>query len=276
MTARPKLSDVAISKIQIFISRERGEEGFSDLVNSIKNHGLIIPITIQKKGKRKYRLLKGQGRLLAHKKLDLKQIKSFVYEENEITDQNAIEHWLIENKVRLKLAASEKARLIALEIKTGESLENVAKRYGVSTNTGKQYVDTYNKTSQKVLDMTDDKKLTFSHVRAISSQVEDDKEQEAAAEVVKSEGFSTSDAFIVANLIKDLKKSKTMQNKKVSVSDIRSGLRAMNSDLKKFKSRERVLRNRANILAINAKIILDDIKILDAIKDANIDIVNVK
>ena len=95
-------------------------------------------------------------------------------------------------------------------------------------------------------------------------------------QVVKSEGFSTSDAFIVANLIKDLKKSKTMQNKKVSVSDIRSGLRAMNSDLKKFKSRERVLRNRANILAINAKIILDDIKILDAIKDANIDIVNVK
>ena len=68
MTARPKLSDVAISKIQIFISRERGEEGFSDLVNSIKNHGLIIPITIQKKGKRKYRLLKGQERLLAHKK----------------------------------------------------------------------------------------------------------------------------------------------------------------------------------------------------------------
>ena len=101
------------------------EESLKELTTSIKNIGVIQPITVRKIKKNSYQLISGERRLKACKKLELKNIPAYIRTAN---DQESLEMALIENIHRQDLDAVEIAmsykRLIDEINLTQEELSN--------------------------------------------------------------------------------------------------------------------------------------------------------
>jgi len=82
------------------------ESALNDLAESIKQHGIIQPLVVTKKGDR-YELIAGERRLRSAKILNLKEVPVIVREEKE---QKKLEIALIENLQRENLNPLETAR----------------------------------------------------------------------------------------------------------------------------------------------------------------------
>lgn len=82
------------------------ESALNDLAESIKQHGIIQPLTVTKKGDR-FELIAGERRLRSAKLLNLKEVPVIVREEKE---QKKLEIALIENLQREDLNPLEAAR----------------------------------------------------------------------------------------------------------------------------------------------------------------------
>lgn len=76
------------------------EESLEELANSIKQLGIIQPITVRRIKAGKYQLISGERRLRASKKAGLKKIPAFVRDAN---DQEMLEFALVENIQRENL-----------------------------------------------------------------------------------------------------------------------------------------------------------------------------
>src|SRR5262245_5374812 len=98
---------VPIARIKVIDrTRKHPEEKIHELQDSIKQLGLLHPITIDSN----YKLLAGERRLLAHKNMGLTAIKCIMQEDSENKDQK----WYIEldeNVKRLDLTWYERAQL---------------------------------------------------------------------------------------------------------------------------------------------------------------------
>ena len=112
--AKFKEGEIQISKINHFIRRERNQEGFKNLVKSIQNYGLLIPVTVLEEKDGLYLLIKGEGRVNAHKALQRATIKAFIFDSKDWDDKNKIVDWLVENKMRQQLSSFDKAQLLKL------------------------------------------------------------------------------------------------------------------------------------------------------------------
>jgi ParB family chromosome partitioning protein len=82
------------------------ENALSELAESIKNQGVIQPVTVRKMGYDKYQLISGERRLRASKMAGLKTIPVFIRVAN---DEQMLEMALIENIHRENLNAIEVA-----------------------------------------------------------------------------------------------------------------------------------------------------------------------
>lgn len=82
------------------------ESALNDLAESIKQHGIIQPLVVTKKGDR-YELIAGERRLRSAKLLNLEEVPVIVREEK---DQKKLEIALIENLQRENLNPLETAR----------------------------------------------------------------------------------------------------------------------------------------------------------------------
>ncbi|MCH7524506.1 MAG: ParB/RepB/Spo0J family partition protein [Bacteroidetes bacterium] len=80
------------------------EESLRELASSIKELGVIQPITVRKTGFNTYQLVSGERRLRASKFIDLKTIPSYIRIAN---DQEMLEMALVENIQRQDLDAIE-------------------------------------------------------------------------------------------------------------------------------------------------------------------------
>lgn len=76
------------------------EEGILELAHSIKELGIIQPITVRKIGFQSYQLISGERRLRAAKKLEMASIPAFIRIAN---DQESLEMALVENIQRRDL-----------------------------------------------------------------------------------------------------------------------------------------------------------------------------
>lgn len=128
--------------VQIFVSRDRDQEKFKRMVQSIKEMGQQEPIEIvsledrpkEKKvrpegGHYKWGLVAGQGRLTACAKLG---IKCWAVEKKG-TDAERVGRFLSENLNRDALPWHDKARLVVEELKRGTSVKQAAKKFHVTT-----------------------------------------------------------------------------------------------------------------------------------------------
>jgi ParB family chromosome partitioning protein len=112
------------------------EEMLRELAESIKNQGVIQPVTVRKMGREHYQLIAGERRLKASKLAGLKTIPAFIRVAN---DEQMLEMALIENIHRQNLNAIEVAisykRLIEECDLTQEQLsEKVGKNRTTITN----------------------------------------------------------------------------------------------------------------------------------------------
>lgn len=138
-TNTPVSNEVAINEIEANPFQPRihfDEESLHDLATSIKELGIIQPITLRKLDDRKYQIIAGERRFRAAKLAGLTTIPSFV---REVGDETMLEMALVENIQREDLDAIEIAlsyqRLIDECNLTQETLsEKVGKKRSTISN----------------------------------------------------------------------------------------------------------------------------------------------
>ena len=138
-----KVGVVAIPINQIATNPYQPRSNFSDenigeLAESIKNLGIVQPITVRKVDNDKFQLIAGERRLRASKKIGLKTIPSFIKNSNE---EEMLEIALVENIQRKDLDPIE----IALSVKRliGElslTQEQLSKKLGKKRSTISNYI----------------------------------------------------------------------------------------------------------------------------------------
>jgi ParB family chromosome partitioning protein len=133
------VANIEISKIETnpFQPRTTFEEtALNELAGSIKEHGIIQPITVRKLGYDKYQLISGERRFRASQLAGLKSVPAYIRIAN---DQAMLEMALVENIQRENLDAIEVAisykRLIDECSLTQEQLsQKVSKQRSTITN----------------------------------------------------------------------------------------------------------------------------------------------
>ena len=90
-------SEIEISKIKLNPYQPRStfkREKLDELITSIKNIGLVQPITINQTSKNNFQLISGERRLRAFKELGISKIPCYIRKAN---DQQSLEMALVEN-----------------------------------------------------------------------------------------------------------------------------------------------------------------------------------
>ena len=106
-TTKSSTNEINVDKISVNPFQPRSNfnnSSLQELSVSIKNIGIIQPITVRKIDNNTYQLISGERRLRACKEIGLKQIPAFVREAN---DQDSLEMALVENIHRQDLDAIE-------------------------------------------------------------------------------------------------------------------------------------------------------------------------
>ncbi len=139
-----EVKDIEMSKIVVSkqnarkdLSAGSEEANLDDLANSIKEKGLLSPITVVQKGD-KYELIVGQRRYLACKKLGYQKIAAIIRDESDDTDYLTIS--LIENIHRSDMSPIDKARAYNSLFEKYHDYDRVSKETGISVVTIRKYV----------------------------------------------------------------------------------------------------------------------------------------
>ena len=112
-------------------------EGVRELAESIRENGLIEPIIVRPSNGR-FEVVAGDRRYLAHKLLDMKEIKAIV---KELNDRETIVIRGIENLQRENLTPSEEAKLyVLLKEEGGLSIGQICKKMGKTHSTVSRYI----------------------------------------------------------------------------------------------------------------------------------------
>ena len=123
----------------IKISREIIDpEKVRELAESIRESGLLQPVILRPSNGR-FEMVAGDRRYLAHKLLNLKEIKAIV---REFDDRETVVIRGIENLQRVDLTASEEAQVyLVLKDEGGLTLKEIAKKTGKAVSTIARYVN---------------------------------------------------------------------------------------------------------------------------------------
>lgn len=187
--------------------RNFNEDALQELADSIKLHGVIQPLILQKKDGY-YSIIAGERRWRAAKLAGLKEVPAII---KEYTDREVMEIALIENIQREDLNPIEEAfaykRLIQEHnLKQDEVAERVSKSRVAISNSMRLL-----KLSETVQQMVIDEKLSSGHARALVA-IEDEKLQIATAEKVFDENLSVRET---EQLIKGMRNPKEVKPKEV-------------------------------------------------------------
>lgn len=143
---------------------EFNPEALSELAESIKEQGIIQPITVRKMGYDKYQLISGERRLKASKLAGLTEIPCYIRIAN---DQQMLEMALVENIQReslnaLEIAISYQRLLDECEL----TQEELSQRVGKNRTTVTNYLRLL-KLPAEVQVAVRDNKITMGHARAL-------------------------------------------------------------------------------------------------------------
>jgi len=209
-------SEVDISKISLNPFQPRSSfdrEKLDELVISIKNIGLIQPITIKKNSKNNFQLISGERRLRAFKELKITKIPCYIRKAN---DQQSLEMALVENIHRQDLDSIEIAisykRLIE-EINLTQ--EELSKKIGKKRSTITNYLRLL-KLNPIIQSGIKDGFITMGHGRAMIN-IDDEKTQLTIYEKIISKNLSVRNT---EKLIQSLKNPNKNQKKEILKNDL--------------------------------------------------------
>ena len=132
-------TEIEISKIKLNPFQPRSafdKEKLDELIISIKNIGLIQPITVKKLSKNQFQLISGERRLRAFKQLNINKIPCYIRKAN---DQESLEMALVENIHRqdldsIQIAISYKRLIEEIKLTQEELSEKIGKKRSTVSN----------------------------------------------------------------------------------------------------------------------------------------------
>ena len=165
------------------------KESINELKNSIKELGLIQPITVRELKKNKFQLISGERRLKAFKLIGLNSIPSYVRKANDI---ESLEMAIVENIQRedldpIEIALSYNRLLKEINL----TQEELSLRIGKERSTISNYIRLL-KLDPIIQSGLRDKFLTMGHARALVNIKEKDKQIEIYKKIIKN-GISVRD-----------------------------------------------------------------------------------
>ena len=176
-------------------------EALEDLAQSIRQHGIIQPLTVRRLSSGYYQIIAGERRWRAAKLAGLVEIPALIIEAD---DRKVMELGLIENLQREDLNPAEEARgYQTLMEEYGLTQEQVAERMGKSRPAITNTLRLLSLTAE-VLTMVEEGILSAGHARALLSLPSPALQLETAQKVV-SEGLSVRQT---ESLVKALQKEK--------------------------------------------------------------------
>lgn len=175
------------------------DAALADLADSIREHGIIQPLTVRKLASGYYQIIAGERRWRAARLAGLTQVPAIVIEAD---DRKAMELALIENLQREDLNPIEEANayrhlIDEFHLKQDELAERVSKNRTSIANSMRLL-----KLGSKVQEMAADGRLSMGQARALIP-VEDEDQQLALAEKIVEQQLSVRD---VEKLIRDLQR----------------------------------------------------------------------
>ena len=118
--------------------REFDEEAMQELAHSIKEMGIIAPITLRQVSENRYQIIAGERRWRASQRAGLKSIPAYI---RTVEDENVMELALVENIQREDLNAIEIALAYEhLAQTTGMTQEKISERVGKSRTAVTNYM----------------------------------------------------------------------------------------------------------------------------------------
>ena len=176
------------------------EDALQELADSIKKHGIIQPLVVQKKGEY-YEIIAGERRWRAAKIAGLKHIPVVI---KDYSEQEMVEIALIENIQRQDLNPIEEAMAFKqlmqeYDLKQDELAERVSKSRTAVTNSMRLL-----KLPQKIMEMVINNELSSGHARTLLS-IEDEDLQIKVAELVILKQMSVRET---ENYVKKLQNNK--------------------------------------------------------------------
>ncbi len=153
--------------------KEFDEEALSELAESIKEQGIITPVTVRKVTNNRYQLIAGERRLRASKALNLKEIPAYI---RVATDVQVLEMALVENIQRENLNAIEIALSYeALINDCNLTQEKLSQRVGKNRSTITNYLRLL-KLPAEIQIALNNEKISMAHARAMIN-IEDPEKQ---------------------------------------------------------------------------------------------------
>ncbi|MBL7849087.1 MAG: ParB/RepB/Spo0J family partition protein [Cyclobacteriaceae bacterium] len=161
------LSEIPVSEIEVNPYQPRKDfapEALQELIDSIKVHGIIQPVTVRRLARNQYQLISGERRFQAARRAGLKAIPAYV---RSADDQQMLEMALVENIQRenlnpIEIALSYQRLLTECNLKQEELGDRVGKNRSTVTN----YLRLL-KLPPAIQIALRDNRLTMGHARAI-------------------------------------------------------------------------------------------------------------
>ena len=213
------INNISIEDIQInpFQPRtEFDEEKLFELSESIKELGIIQPITVRKLGYNKYQLISGERRLRASKVLNLKTIPSYIRIAN---DEQMLEMALVENIQRDNLNPIDIALSFQRLIKECNlTQEECGNKLGKQRSTITNFLRLL-KLPSKIQEGLKKERITVGHARALININDKENQLNIYHDIIES-GFSVREVEQIAKDFIDKKykfdgKVKKMKSKNI-------------------------------------------------------------
>jgi ParB/RepB/Spo0J family partition protein len=147
------------------------KEDLDELKDSIQNMGLLQPIVVMEKknarsGERKYSLVVGSRRVLAHEELKREKILAVIIGEQD--QERVLAASLAENMFRSKLSHKDTAKAVTELYKLyGKNIRRVAKETGMWPTTVLRYVYLEEYGSDNMRDWVQDGKVALGDVKRV-------------------------------------------------------------------------------------------------------------
>ncbi len=161
------MNEIPVSEIEVNPYQPRkdfGAEALQELIDSIKVHGIIQPVTVRRLARNQYQLISGERRFQAARRAGLKTIPAYI---RSADDQQMLEMALVENIQRenlnpIEIALSYQRLLTECNLKQ----EQLGDRVGKNRSTVTNYLRLL-KLPPAIQIALRDNKLSMGHARAI-------------------------------------------------------------------------------------------------------------